>query len=71
MVLHSRNGLIQTHFFEREVIMAQFAVIDADGHARMHAYVVVKMAEVLETKDLILLAQQAADEARHFQAAGE
>ncbi|MFB3109192.1 MAG: hypothetical protein ACE1ZE_07490 [Candidatus Binatia bacterium] len=51
--------------------MAQFAVIDADGHARMHAYVVVKMAEVLETKDLILLAQQAADEARHFQAAGE
>ncbi len=35
--------------------------------AKMHAYVVVKMAEVLEPKDLIFLAQQAADEARHFQ----
>lgn len=33
----------------------------------MHAYVVVKMAEVLEPMDLIVLAQQAAHEARHFQ----
>ncbi len=35
--------------------------------AKMHAYVVVKMAEVLEPMDLSFLAQQAADEARHFQ----
>ncbi len=35
--------------------------------AKMHAYVVVKMAEVLEARDLIFLSQQAADEARHFQ----
>ncbi len=35
--------------------------------AKMHAYVVVKMAEVLEPMDLIFLAEQAADEARHFQ----
>ncbi len=35
--------------------------------AKMHAYVVVKMAEVLEPIDLIVLAEQAADEARHFQ----
>ncbi len=32
----------------------------------MHVYVVVKMAEVLEPKDLIFLAQQATDETRLF-----
>ena len=39
--------------------------------AKMHAYVVVKMAEVLEPRDLIFLAQQAADEARHCQLVGD
>jgi len=39
--------------------------------AKMHAYVVVKMAEVLEPRDLIFLSQQAADEARHCQLVSE
>ena len=39
--------------------------VEREG-AKMHVYVVVKMAEVLEPKDLIFLAQQATDEARLF-----
>ena len=39
--------------------------------AKMHAYVVVQMAEVLEPQDLIFLAQQAADEAHHCQLVGD
>jgi hypothetical protein len=34
--------------------------------AKMHAYVVVKMADVLDPDSLIFLAEQAADEARHY-----
>jgi hypothetical protein len=34
--------------------------------AKMHAYVVVKMAEVLDPDSLIFLSEQAADEARHY-----
>lgn len=39
--------------------------------AKMHAYVVVQMAEVLEPHDLIFLSQQATDEARHWQLVGD
>ena len=35
--------------------------------AKMHAYAVVKMAEVLAPMDIIFLSQQATDEARHYQ----
>jgi hypothetical protein len=34
--------------------------------AKMHAYMVVKMADVLDPDSLIFLAEQAADEARHY-----
>lgn len=35
--------------------------------AKMHAYAVVQMAEVLDAESLFFLSQQAADEARHYQ----
>jgi hypothetical protein len=34
--------------------------------AKMHAYIVVKMADVLDPDSLIFLSEQAADEARHY-----
>jgi len=34
--------------------------------AKMHAYVVVKMADILDPDSLIFLSEQAADEARHY-----